>query len=146
MKLPAQLLHDQPIDIDFVVMENVFLGDLKPNEVYDLKGSWEGRVTFESVHSGKVMKDLDLKRYIILSKKQRTKIIKQLNGDTMFLCENNIMDYSMLLGIYYMKITYKDKEYPIDDELKQNKCSDDDNDDICGGVRASLIEGPGIYC
>merc|ERR1711971_572702 len=92
------------------------------------------------------MKDLDLKRFIILSKKQRSKIIKQLNIDTAFLCENNIMDYSMLLGIYYVKITYKDKECNHkEDELKQHsECSDDD-DDICGGVRASLIEGPGIY-
>eukprot|EP01084_Bolivina_argentea_P292051 501995_1 len=49
----------------FVVMENVFIGELKPNEIYDLKGSWEGRFTKYGLHSGKTLKDLDLKRYII---------------------------------------------------------------------------------
>eukprot|EP01083_Nonionella_stella_P069642 185771_1 len=125
----------------FVVMENVFLGDLKPNEMYDLKGSWEGRYTKYGVYAGKVMKDLDLKRYMILNEQKRTKILQQLDMDTQFLANNNIMDYSLLLGIYYMKITYNDDSA---DDSKYNDCFEDEGD-IYGGVRSSLIEGPGIY-
>eukprot|EP01083_Nonionella_stella_P179360 636547_1 len=117
----------------FVVMENVFLADLKPNEVYDLKGSWYGRSSSSNPNS-KVMKDLDLKRYIVLNESTRRKILHQLDKDTQFLCDANVIDYSLLLGIYYMKIAFNN------DEEK-----DEPIDDVYGGVRASLIEGPGIY-
>ena len=86
--------------LDFVVMENVFPADLQPNEVYDLKGSWVGRYTHYGVHSGKVMKDMDLKRYIIVDKATRTTMLKQMDRDTAFLERCNVMDYSLLMGIY----------------------------------------------
>eukprot|EP01084_Bolivina_argentea_P034994 64867_1 len=130
----------------FVVMENVFLGDLKPNEVYDLKGSWVGRMTKQRVG---VMKDLNLQRYIVLTEKTRKKLIKQLEVDTKFLSDNNVMDYSLLLGIYNMKITYGSPQNninQIDDEsyTKYNEYLENGGD-IYGGVRSALIEGPGIY-
>ncbi|ETN98208.1 1-phosphatidylinositol-4-phosphate 5-kinase, partial [Reticulomyxa filosa] len=36
----------------FVVIENIFLANLKPHEVYDLKGSWIARHTHAGIHSG----------------------------------------------------------------------------------------------
>lgn len=88
----------------FVVMENVFLAQLKPHEMYDLKGSWVGRQTHHKhgLQSGKIMKDNDLKRFIILSKSSRKQIIAQLKRDTRFLEDCKIIDYSLLLGIYHM--------------------------------------------
>jgi len=136
----------------FVVMENVFVGDLQPNEMYDLKGSWVGRYTHYGVHSGKVMKDLDLKRYVIMDKSTRKKMLRQLDRDTAFLERNNVMDYSLLMGIYFMKIAFR--ESPLRPLRTLDSIDSDDSkqsqpvwneQDFYGGVRASCIEGPGIY-
>ncbi len=59
------------------------------------------------------------------------------------------MDYSMLLGIYYMKITYNRAgnercNSTEEEEVKYNEYLSNESD-IYGGVRASVIEGPGIY-
>ena len=118
-----------------MVLENVFLCDLKPNEVYDLKGSWEGRFTKHRLSAGKVMKDLDLKRYIILERTTRTKMLSQLQRDTSFLAQMYVMDYSLLLGVYYVKITYREDGHGDGAQ----------GQDIYGGVRSSMIEGAGIY-
>lgn len=125
----------------FVVMENVFIAKLKPHEVYDLKGSWQGRYTHHGPRTGKTMKDLDLKRFIILSKRNLKFITKQLAKDTQFLADHQIMDYSLLLGIYHMTMaTDNPMTYSQGlDEMKERL------EEYAGGVRAQITEGPGIY-
>lgn len=127
----------------FVVTENVFLSKLKPSEVYDLKGSWVGRHSNYNVQSGKTLKDGDLKRFVILTEKTRTTLIKQLNSDSEFLARCNIMDYSLLLGIYQMKMAPFDSERLLveDEENEQEERLND----YAGGMRAQVIEGPGLY-
>jgi len=146
-------------------MENVFEGDLKPTEIYDLKGSWVSRSTTHELYSGSVMKDVDLKRPIIMEERNTKRILQQLQRDSMFLREHNIMDYSVLLGIYYLKLEFQGKsEDIIEEEVK------DGYDDHCtihshsansshishlsdiatisrelGGIRARLIDSPGVY-
>lgn len=153
-------------------MENVFLAQLKPHEIYDLKGSWVGRGTDHGIQSGKVMKDNDLKRFVILEKDMQKQIINQLDRDTKFLAKNQIMDYSLLLGVYHMKIAsmkrqgFSFSDDCADDEKKNNRdeiqnelhqinikvgnsphVSGDvvSHNTYAGGVRAQVIEGPGIY-
>ena len=140
------------LTIYFVVMENVFLANLQPHEKYDLKGSYIDRSTKHThVNSGKVMKDLDLKKFIILSNENRIKIIKQMEIDTKFLASQNIMDYSLLLGIYYMKISQQNPltSYKLknndENKLKKQKTNANLMTNYAGGVRAQVIEGPGIY-
>ena len=158
------------VHIDFVVMENVFLAQLKPHEVYDLKGSWVGRGTDHGIKSGKVMKDNDLKRFIILNRKNQSQILEQLDRDAKFLEDHEIMDYSLLLGIYHMKICTASNaskaSYVTDDEdderddekydsskgrneprirLGHFAQSDESHNTYAGGVQAQVIEGPGIY-
>eukprot|EP01084_Bolivina_argentea_P311706 539575_1 len=119
----------------FVVSENVFLSKLKPSEVYDLKGSWVGRYTKYGIDSGKTLKDGDLKRFIVLNTQCRKQLINQLDRDSKFLSQINIMDYSLLLGIYHLKM------------VTNNNDDDDDNNinNYAGGIRAQIIEGPGLY-
>ena len=90
------------------------------------------------------MKDLDLKRFIILSEQSRIKIVTQMQIDTAFLASQKIMDYSLLLGIYYMKIATQN---PNNIELKMDYNVNDMNlfTNYAGGLRAQVIEGPGIY-
>merc|ERR1712228_847362 len=135
----------------FVVMENVFEGKLAPTEVYDLKGSWVGRCTDNDIYSGGVKKDQDLKRHIIMTRDDRACILKQIKKDTMFLQQHGIMDYSLLLGIYYMKIEC-DVDMKVSNSVimeEEEQKSDDEEDkaahNYLGGIRAQIIDGPGLY-
>eukprot|EP01084_Bolivina_argentea_P208404 355334_1 len=118
----------------FVAMENVFISDMRPNEIYDLKGSWIGRYTNYTIPTTKTMKDLDLKRQVILNSKKRSKILRQLKSDTLFLQKHYIMDYSLLLGICYVKIEFGNFYNEPMNNTKLNVISEDaadymDNDD-----------------
>lgn len=72
---------------------------------YDLKGSTVNRSTVpkdlydEDEAQTNTNKDLDLREKLYLSRQDRDDLIKQLEEDTQFLQDHNIMDYSLLLGI-----------------------------------------------
>jgi len=83
---------------------------LRFHEIYDLKGSFVGRKAGskrkESIvpageRSG-TLKDLDLRRNIVLHDGAESEMIKtQLNRDTAFLQKLQLMDYSLVLGIHF---------------------------------------------
>ena len=92
----------------FIVIKNVFVPNHEPSEKYDIKGSWIDRHTKYHVDSGKLMKDEDLHKKLELSRKDSNAIWQQIYKDVTFLKEHNIMDYSLLLGIYYVSTKTKD--------------------------------------
>lgn len=91
--------------LNFMVMENIFCtGDevVKPSAVYDIKGSWvdrnAGGTRSRKPESG-TYKDMDLNDVLYLAPSFRNRLRCTLEADTQFLAGNNIMDYSLLLGI-----------------------------------------------
>jgi 1-phosphatidylinositol-4-phosphate 5-kinase len=50
-----------------------------------------------------VLKDNDLNHVIILSVNDRKELLNQIRKDAVFLAKNNIMDYSLLLGIHHTR-------------------------------------------
>jgi len=102
--LHSMTLYEYNITLYFMVIENIFYAELDPQEKYDIKGSWVGRNTGRRVDEKKLMKDNDLRRKLILDFVVQTKLMKQLKLDTDFLCSWRIMDYSLLLGIYYLRL------------------------------------------
>lgn len=90
-------------------MDNLFSTNKEIHLRYDLKGSTIGRQELnQNDNSIKIdcgpyaLKDLDIdnqKKFIIVGDK-REKIISQLRNDTEFLKKNNIIDYSLLVGIH----------------------------------------------
>eukprot|EP01084_Bolivina_argentea_P308482 533441_1 len=140
--------------IYFVVNKNIFSSlEKDPDEKYDIKGSWIDRNTNYQITDRKLMKDSDLKKSLLLNRKKSMKIYNQLAKDTMFLGKANIMDYSLLLGIVYVKLKYdrgsiecKDDLY--DEELKHDSGSEllSENDEKYEIMDAEAVEGPGIYC
>ena len=101
----------------FIVMTNVFASPIsKPIHVrFDLKGSSLGRQATdeELLQQVPVLKDNDFFQgrtlpdgrkmpptYLHMGEK-RVKLLKQLNLDTEFLREHEIIDYSLLVGIHY---------------------------------------------
>ena len=67
------------------------------------------------------MKDEDFHKQIQLPYKQSKKMWEQLSHDTRFLATLNIMDYSLLLGIYYIGVDTKNLEI-----LKENNDNNSD--------------------
>lgn len=91
------------VKIHFIVMENAIQPPLgfKASEQYDLKGSRTGRsVGHWFRREGVAMKDLDLKRPIVIDPDIQPVLLRQLEADTQFLREANLNDYSFLIGVH----------------------------------------------
>lgn len=101
----------------FVVMNNVNValykeagGSLESLEdhsgiemqTYDLKGSWVERTAGASAST---KKDMDLTRPVVVSKEHHQCLMSQLEADTKWLEQCNIMDYSLLVTVVQPKPT-----------------------------------------
>ena len=100
-------------DLDFIVMQNTVRLYNKANSklTFDIKGSKTKRwvkVTSSELHS-KVLKDMNLLKMkdtsnlLNLSDEQARDIQAQMEKDSSFLRDHNIMDYSLLLVIEKMQ-------------------------------------------
>lgn len=91
-----------------VLMRNVFTGHLRVHKKYDLKGSTVDR---EASGKEKQKKDPTLKDNdflndgikIVIGEEARAGLLETLRADVEFLARNEIMDYSLLLGIHDTK-------------------------------------------
>merc|ERR1719230_2068062 len=88
----------------FVVMSNMFNTPFEIHRRFDLKGSWVGRETLEEKKEpGAALKDVDFlqaNEVIQVGEERRAKLLATLESDSQFLSSNNIIDYSILLGIH----------------------------------------------
>jgi len=92
--------------VRFLVKGNLFRGPLKIHQRFDLKGSTVGRELSSEARKKKnpTFKDMDFRRLnkkIPLSPKTRELFLQQLTEDCKFLVSQNIMDYSLLIGIHF---------------------------------------------
>eukprot|EP01129_Flabellula_baltica_P012838 TRINITY_DN585_c0_g1_i3.p1 TRINITY_DN585_c0_g1~~TRINITY_DN585_c0_g1_i3.p1 ORF type:complete len:1033 (-),score=190.91 TRINITY_DN585_c0_g1_i3:1453-4092(-) len=82
------MLNIMPLDTNYI------------DTLYDLKGSTTGRRTaMENRHTGVPLKDLDLEHDFIVSEEDKIEILDSMIRDTEFLQKNEIMDYSLLVGV-----------------------------------------------
>lgn len=87
----------------FIVMGNVFSKSYEIHSRYDLKGSRIGRSTEKAEDQDIARKDLDFDEIgmkIQLGTERRVQLISILEEDCRFLQANNIIDYSVLIGIH----------------------------------------------
>ncbi|ETO06744.1 phosphatidylinositol-4-phosphate 5-kinase [Reticulomyxa filosa] len=68
---------------------------------------------------GKLMKDEDLKKALLLDPQESSDMYRRLRNDTRFLMKQNVMDYSLLLGIYYVGV------YPAEIILDPHQSNED---------------------
>ncbi|KAG8646151.1 phosphatidylinositol 4-phosphate 5-kinase 8 isoform X2 [Manihot esculenta] len=88
--------------VRFVVMGNMFCTELRIHQRYDLKGSTQGRKTDkDKIRENTTLKDCDLKYDFHMDKMLRESLFKQLSEDCMFLQSQQIIDYSLLLGLHF---------------------------------------------
>ncbi|KAH9734885.1 hypothetical protein WN944_003524 [Citrus x changshan-huyou] len=86
----------------FVVMGNMFCTELRIHRRFDLKGSSLGRSTDNiEIDENTTLKDLDLNYCFYLEPSWREDLLKQIEIDSKFLEAQQIMDYSLLLGVHY---------------------------------------------
>ncbi|KAK1429458.1 hypothetical protein QVD17_11667 [Tagetes erecta] len=86
----------------FVVMGNMFCTELRIHRRYDLKGSSLGRSADKvEIDENTILKDLDLNYCFYLEPSWRHDLLNQIEIDSNFLEAQNIMDYSLLLGVHY---------------------------------------------
>ncbi|CAM8987052.1 hypothetical protein QQ045_008761 [Rhodiola kirilowii] len=88
--------------VRFVVMGNMFCTELRIHRRYDLKGSTFGRCTpKEKVTENTTLKDLDLSYEFHMDKCLRDELFRQIHLDCKFLESQDIIDYSLLLGLHF---------------------------------------------
>ncbi|XP_051145346.1 phosphatidylinositol 4-phosphate 5-kinase 7-like isoform X2 [Andrographis paniculata] len=88
--------------IRFVVMGNMFCTELRIHRRYDLKGSTHGRCTNkDDIDESTTLKDLDLAYEFHMDKSLRESLFRQLSLDSAFLESQQIIDYSLLLGLHF---------------------------------------------
>lgn len=111
-------VNDQEIYI--LVMRNVFSPRLAIHKKYDLKGSAIEREANEKEKSRPLptLKDTDFLNDVCkihISSDAKTRLLQTLESDIQFLVENNLMDYSLLIGIHEVGNTF------TLDELDENQ-------------------------
>ncbi|TKY52992.1 Phosphatidylinositol 4-phosphate 5-kinase 9 [Spatholobus suberectus] len=86
----------------FVVMGNMFCTELRIHRRFDLKGSSLGRSSDKiEIDENTTLKDLDLNYCFHLEPSWRESLLNQIEIDSKFLELQQIMDYSLLLGVHY---------------------------------------------
>ncbi|XP_047980132.1 phosphatidylinositol 4-phosphate 5-kinase 9 [Salvia hispanica] len=86
----------------FVVMGNMFCTELRIHRRFDLKGSSLGRSADKvEIEENTILKDLDLNYSFYLEPTWRDALLEQIKIDSKFLESEDIMDYSLLLGVHY---------------------------------------------
>ncbi|KAF8432886.1 hypothetical protein BGX38DRAFT_1102425 [Terfezia claveryi] len=88
---------------DVLVMENLFY-DRKMTRIFDLKGSMRNRYAQATGDSGEVLLDENMVEFIYESplfvREHAKKLLRaSLWNDTLFLSKQNVMDYSLMIGI-----------------------------------------------
>lgn len=125
------------------VMRNVFSGHLKVHKKYDLKGSTVDRDASEKEKQKKepTLKDNDFVKdgvKMTIGEEAKEKLLDTLNADVGFLTKNEIMDYSLLLGIH-------DTQQALDDEETQDELDEEDEEYDSGGSGVAMTppDSPG---
>merc|ERR1719242_189159 len=86
-----------------------------------MKGSTYGREVGSNPITGDILKDLDFRFPCLLSEKMQSLLTENLRQDCDFLCQQKLMDYSLLVGVWYRveeELGYSDPD-PEDPETVQ---------------------------
>ncbi|CAG8601782.1 6300_t:CDS:2, partial [Paraglomus occultum] len=91
------------IKIDVIVMENLFY-ERKISKIFDLKGSMRNRHVQSTGKENEVLLDENLlellnDKPLFLHEHSKAALYVSLWNDTLFLSQQNVMDYSLLVGI-----------------------------------------------
>ncbi|CAD8133808.1 unnamed protein product [Paramecium octaurelia] len=92
--------------IFFIVMGNVFKTEYQIHKKYDIKGSTYKRTTQQNLDPDVARKDLDFianNEIISINVTKQQELLEQIEKDSDFLSDNNLLDYSLLIGIHIIE-------------------------------------------
>lgn len=90
------VINESPLYL--TVMNDVFGGRAPPLKIYDLKGTTEDR--YVDPAPNKVMKDLNFSNHLVeIPENQVDAFLEAVEADSEFLKSEDIMDYSLLVGV-----------------------------------------------
>lgn len=105
-------------EINIIIMRNLLHGFTGLKAIFDLKGSQVSRQvltnlneSFDKLNSSVVYKDVDflsVKKIISLTYEDESKIKNAIKNDVQFFSKHNIIDYSLILGIFSNENTVSD--------------------------------------
>ncbi|KAK7378063.1 hypothetical protein VNO80_03499 [Phaseolus coccineus] len=102
--------------VRFIIMGNLFCSEFITHRRYDLKGSSLGRTSDKpetEISETTILKDLDLNFLFQLEKSQFEDFCRQVDMDCEILEQEGIMDYSLLVGIFFKDISPEGEIIPI---------------------------------
>jgi 1-phosphatidylinositol-3-phosphate 5-kinase len=87
------------------VMENVFYEGPQPSHMFDLKGSMRNRRVQATGEADEVLLDENLLDYIsahpiYVRAHSNSLLVSSIQNDTLFCSKQNVMDYSLIAGLY----------------------------------------------
>ena len=112
---------------------------------YDLKGSTVDREASDKEKQKKepTLKDMDFLNdgaKVKIGDEAKEKLLETLSADVEFLTKNDIMDYSLLLGIHDTKQAVEDDR----DAEEEEEDEDEEYDSGGSGVALTPPESPGV--
>ena len=118
---------------------------LQVHKKYDLKGSTVDREASDKEKQKKepTLKDMDFLNdgaKVKIGDEAKEKLLETLSADVEFLTKNDIMDYSLLLGIHDTKQAVEDDR----DAEEEEEDEDEEYDSGGSGVALTPPESPGL--
>ena len=118
---------------------------LQVHKKYDLKGSTVDREASDKEKQKKepTLKDMDFLNdgaKVKIGDEAKEKLLETLSADVEFLTKNDIMDYSLLLGIHDTKQAVEDDRDAEEEEDEE----DEEYDSGGSGVALTPPESPGV--
>lgn len=107
----------------FLVMGNVLPTDRRMHRKYDLKGSTYKRTVGEEKRAKNpeaTLKDQDIDLKVELTAEQHAAFMRQIAADAEFLEKLHVMDYSLLLGVHFLRWGNEEWYPPFSDWPTEN--------------------------
>ncbi|PSC76693.1 Phosphatidylinositol 4-phosphate 5-kinase 2 [Micractinium conductrix] len=91
--------------VRFIVMGSVLPFDLRLHRRYDLKGSSHKRTVgpARATNAHATLKDLDVDMQLVLPPRLHAALLRQLRRDLELLERLHVIDYSLLLGVHFLR-------------------------------------------
>ncbi|XP_068105889.1 phosphatidylinositol 4-phosphate 5-kinase-like protein 1 isoform X2 [Hyperolius riggenbachi] len=110
----------------FIIMQSVFFPDERITGRYDIKGCQVSRWTEPEPEGSRVLqvfKDQNFEGNVICLDQQRAWLLRQAELDTRFLCELNVLDYSLLVGFQPLHADEKSQNWSLANLIVRTKRS-----------------------
>ncbi|XP_014489750.1 phosphatidylinositol 4-phosphate 5-kinase 5-like isoform X3 [Vigna radiata var. radiata] len=135
--------------VRFIIMGNLFSSEFITHRRYDLKGSSLGRTSDKpetEISETTILKDLDLNFIFQLEKSNFEEFCRQVDLDCEILEQEGVMDYSLLVGIYFKDISPDGEIIPIQSRTPAGDLENEGTPDTTSEAKDEPPSDPSRFC